>query len=384
MPSLNWSTALQRTIMKAHLPGSESSNPRRSKHPSGAIWKCLLALSISADLKCGADGQDDNTTRFIRIEDFGLSGVLFYSAPPRRASIPTDSAMEAEIDALIERNAVQVLYFPNLACTSFVIGQVMKSHLLSDPTVCPKPHITGSGFSLHSRAFETLGLALACGTLVPIRDLSGDLKPTPQCAERVTQDRRHATHAARLLLAVRYRNIMRSRASGSPSVPEETSPGKVAVDASRVDVEEHQYHDAPQTPPTHSPPTFRSNAAIPSLDCRNKLPSLHTRLLLANAPSKLHPSADPKDFVDSDHSFAEDEEYFDAPESPYCSLLPPRSIRSFDGGSKLHLLPALRNNRHANTLSTLAASVDPRDSEKKHGLGLGFELAEEKENNVFM
>ncbi|KAJ7747390.1 hypothetical protein B0H16DRAFT_1555813 [Mycena metata] len=380
MSSLDWSTALQRTIMKAHLPGSESSNPRRSKHPSGGIWKCLLALSISADLKCGQD--DTNTTRFLRIEDFGLSGVIFYSAPPRRDSIPTDSAMEAEIDALIERNAVQVLYFPNLACTSFVIGQVMKSHLLSDPTVCPKPHMTGSGFSLHSRALETLGHALACGNLVPIRDLAGDLKPTPQCAERVTQDRRHATPAARLLLAVRSRNITRSRACGSPSAHEETSPVKVTVDP-REDVEEHE-DDAPQASPTDSPPTFRSNAAISSFDSRNKLPSLHNRLLLANTPSRLHPSADPKDLFDPDRSFAEDEEYFDTLESPYCSPLPPRSIRSFDGGSKFHLLPTLRDNRPAKILSTPAASIDPPESDKKHSLGLGFELAEEKENNVFM
>ncbi|KAJ7188065.1 hypothetical protein C8R46DRAFT_8549 [Mycena filopes] len=376
MASLDWSTALQRTIMKAQLPALKP-NPRRSKHPAGDIWKFLLGLSISADLTAlGGEGEngEEQITRFIRIEDLGLSGVIFYSAPARRGPIPlNNSTMEAEIDALLARNGVQVLYFPNLACTSFVIGQVMKAHLLSDPTICPKSHITGSGFSLNSRAFETLGSALARGTLVPIRDLSGDLKPTPQCAERVAQDRRHATQAARLSLAVRYRNLMRSRASAAPFMTDELSPGQ---DTGREDAEEYDYQDAPQTPPTHSPSTFRSNAAIQTLDYRNRLSSLHTPRLHANTLSTLHPLMNPNDSFDPDGSFVEDEEYFDALESPYCSPLPPRPIRSFDGGSKLHLLPALRDNRHANTHSP-AASVD---SEYVKGL----DLEGEKENNVFI
>lgn len=199
----------------------------------------------------------------------------------------------------------------------------MKAHLLSDPSICPKPHHSGSGFYLNSRAFETLREALVRGSSVPIRDLSSRLKPTPQCADRVLKDRHHAKHAARLLLAVRYRNAIRNtpRASTPSSVPEITL-GKLSLDPvplRRVDVdsEGEEYHDALENLPPPSPPTLRSNAAIPTFDCANKLP----------------------------------------------------------------LLPVLRDHRHANTLSIIPTSVDQKNLEKKYMKVL--ELAGEKENDVF-
>ncbi|KAJ6594073.1 hypothetical protein B0H19DRAFT_1246783 [Mycena capillaripes] len=294
--SLEWRGALQRTIMLAQLPGQEL-NPRSSKYPSGDLWKCILGLSVVADLK-GTDNEDDtNTTRFVRIEHLGLSGVIFYSAPLRRVSILSNQTMDSEIDALLERNGVQVLYFPNMACTSFVIGQVMKAHLLADPAICPKPRLSGSGFSINSRAFETLGHALICGSSVPICDLSGQLKPTPQCAERVLKDRHRAKHAVRLLLAVRDRNAIRNtHRIGTPSsVPDKF--GKSSVRSRREDAEDstgEEYHDALDILRPPSPPALRSNAVILSFDGVNKLPLLpalrdHHR---ANPLSKT--SADPQ------------------------------------------------------------------------------------------
>jgi hypothetical protein len=41
-----------------------------------------------------------------------------------------------------------------------------------------------------------------------------------------------------------------------------------------VDSEGEEYHDALENLPPPSPPTLRSNAAIPTFDCANKLPVL--------------------------------------------------------------------------------------------------------------
>ncbi|KAJ7902070.1 hypothetical protein B0H14DRAFT_2669784 [Mycena olivaceomarginata] len=236
--TLNWTGALHRTIMLAQLPHC-LSNTRSSKYPSGDLWKCILGLSIIHDLEVATDDEKDtNTTRFIRLNHAGLSGVIFYPLPARRASIPDEHAIDSEVDALIEQNAVQILYFPNLACTSFVTGQVMKSHLLSDPTICPKPHPSGSGFSLDSHAFEALSHALAGGSAIPIRDLSSELKPTPDCAEVVLKERRIA---ARLQLVIRYRNSIRNtprdsirhalKASMPLAIPEEIKLDQMSLNA---------------------------------------------------------------------------------------------------------------------------------------------------------
>ncbi|KAJ6500146.1 hypothetical protein C8R47DRAFT_1110640 [Mycena vitilis] len=282
--SLHWPSALQRALMLPQLPGQES-NPRTSRHPSGDLWKCILGFSISADLEDIGDEDDTNATRFVRIEHFGLSGVIFHSASTtRRASIPDDETMNLEIDALLERNAVQVLYFPNMACTSFVTGQVMKSHLLSDPTLCPKPRLSSSGFSINPRAFETVGHALVGGSSTPIRDLSGQLKPTPQCADRVLQDRHRAQHAARLLLAIRYRHTIRNvpKISTPPIVSDESR--QVCMDPvpsapqDAEDSEDEEAHDALDT--TNSPlrSALRSNISTPSLDGAKKHPLLPNTL----------------------------------------------------------------------------------------------------------
>ncbi|KAF7361689.1 hypothetical protein MVEN_00512400 [Mycena venus] len=275
--TIDWPAALHRTIMLAQLQHSES-NPRSQKYPSGDLWKCLLTISILRDLNAATD-DDTNTTRFLRINHAGLSGALFYPTPTRRALIPDEQTIDLEVDALIKGNAVQILYFPNLACTSFVIGQVMKAHLLSDSTISPKPHLSGSGFSLNSHALEALGHALAGGSSIPIRDLSGELKPTPRCADRVLKDRRLA---ARQLLVARYRNAVRNgtrdpirlipRVIAPSSVPKEIKlDNMLSLDSRREDVNKEGPQDALDTPQS---PTLRSNAAIPRADKHPLLPVL--------------------------------------------------------------------------------------------------------------
>ncbi|KAJ7346854.1 hypothetical protein DFH08DRAFT_869572 [Mycena albidolilacea] len=295
--TLNWTGALHRTIMLAQLPHC-LSNTRSSKYPSGDLWKCILGLSIIHDLEVATDDEKDtNTTRFIRLNHAGLSGVIFYPLPARRASIPDEHAIDSEVDALIEQNAVQVLYFPNLACTSFVAsllfvfwfhssrprmqtGQIMKSHLLSDSTICPKPHPSGSGYSLDSRAFEALGHALAGGSAIPIRDLPSELKPTPNCAEVVLKERRIA---ARLQLVIRYRNSIRNtprdsirhapKASVPLAIPEDIKLDQMSLNARRdSDTKDEGPHNIPATP--QSPPTLRPNVAIPAADKPALLPAL--------------------------------------------------------------------------------------------------------------
>ncbi|KAJ6587084.1 hypothetical protein DFH09DRAFT_1142533 [Mycena vulgaris] len=288
--TLHWSAALQRILMRTELPGS-ASNPRTSRYPSGDIWKCILGASISADLESGTENADTEMKRFIRIDELGLSGVIFYCAPARRACIPQS---KDKTDALIERSAPRVVYFPNFACTSFVIGQVIKSHLLLDPTLSPKPHPSGLEFSLNSRAFETLGHTLTGGSLIPIRDLSRQLKPTLECPDRVIKDREHAE---RLLLAIRSGNTIQSTAGSTlppPSLPELSSEHNCSCPED-VEDEEEEYHDALDTLP-HSP-LSHANVPIPSLDAETKLfPSVPVlrHHALANILPKLPSAVDPK------------------------------------------------------------------------------------------
>ncbi|KAJ7268757.1 hypothetical protein B0H12DRAFT_1320573 [Mycena haematopus] len=258
---LDWPCALRRTIMLAQLPHLES-NPR-SKYPSGDLWKDILGLSIIRDLEAATDDEKGtNTTRFVTIDHAGLSGVIFYSAPTRRLSIPDHATVDSVVTALIERNAVQILSFP-VASTSFITGQIMKSHLLSDTTICPKAHLSGSGFSLNSRALEALCFALAGGSPIPIRDLSSELKPTPHCADRVLKDRRQA---ARLLLVMRYRNPIRNRNKDLPTAPRvstpSTVPEEIKLDELSLNSRNAQEKEALESPDAPESSTLHSNAAI--------------------------------------------------------------------------------------------------------------------------
>ncbi|KAJ7703024.1 hypothetical protein B0H17DRAFT_1194276 [Mycena rosella] len=260
-----WSATLRRIVMPAQLSGSDS-NPRTSKYPSGDIWKCILAASIAGDFDSGTE-EDTDAKRCIRIDLLGMSGVIFYRVPTRRACTSNNQSKDAE-DALIENSSPRVVYFPHFACTSFVTGQVIRAHLLQAPVLSPNPH--PFGFSLDSRALETLSRGS-----IPSRDLSVDLKVTPQCADRVLKDRRRAKQVARLLLATRYRlntirNILKVTAASSPSLLEDARRDKPSLaDSSCPEDEEEEYHDALETIP-HSP-LLHSNAPISNLDIETKL-----------------------------------------------------------------------------------------------------------------
>lgn len=88
----------------------------------------------------------------------------------------------------------------------------MKAHLLSNAAICPKPHVSGSGFSLSSCALEALTRVLASDSAVPIRDLFSELKPTPQCADRVLKDRRDA--GRQLLVETSFETFPRPPSQG--------------------------------------------------------------------------------------------------------------------------------------------------------------------------
>ncbi|KAJ6499066.1 hypothetical protein C8R45DRAFT_980957 [Mycena sanguinolenta] len=205
--TLDWVRALHRTIMLAQLPHSES-HTCSTKYPPSDLWKGAL----TRDLELAAT-DDENETRFVAIDQPGSNGAIFYSIPARRPFMSVDERIDSdsEVDVLIERNAVQVLLFP-VAATSFITGQVMKAHLLSDPTICPKPRSSCSGFSLNSHALDALSRALQNGssTVTPIQEhiVSEQLEPTPECAERVQHDRRDA---ARRLLVMRYQEALRDK-----------------------------------------------------------------------------------------------------------------------------------------------------------------------------
>ncbi|KAF8210533.1 hypothetical protein K438DRAFT_1959781 [Mycena galopus ATCC 62051] len=274
--TLDWATAL-RTILLAQ---NVQSNLRSWKYPSGHT------LSIIRDLETGSE---NHTTRFINIDHAGLSGVIFYPIPARRPSVPDEHAIDSEVE-----NAIEILYFP-MASTSFVTGQVMKAHLLSDAAICPKPHVSGSGFSLNSRALEALARALAGDSAVPIRDLFGELKPTPQCADRVLKDRRDA---ARQLLVMRYRNFIRNiprdplrkaRVPTASTLIEEIKLAKLFLNS--CDAKKIEVHESPAVP--QYPLTLRSNAAIPTAANHTLPPALRSHRH-ANTLSAVVASIDPQ------------------------------------------------------------------------------------------
>ncbi|KAF7376345.1 hypothetical protein MSAN_00050000 [Mycena sanguinolenta] len=291
--TLDWVRALHRTIMLAQIPHSEPNTPS-SKYPSSDLWKGTLGLSITRDLEAARDDDEDDTnmTRFITIDHPGSSGAIFYSVPARRPSMLVDETIDSdsEVDALIERNAVQVLLFP-VAATSFITGQVMKAHLLSDPTICPKSRPSGSGFSLNLHALEALSRALQNGSSIPIRDLLNELKPTSHCADRVFQDRRDA---ARMLLVKRYRDALRNkdqealriaaRLATRHSTPEEAKLDRLSLDS--CGAQAHESLDGSQ-----SSPTLRSNVAI-AIATKNTVPLALPTRRHANTLSTVKSSVD--------------------------------------------------------------------------------------------
>ncbi|KAK7005749.1 hypothetical protein R3P38DRAFT_3282904 [Favolaschia claudopus] len=191
--SPDWNSALRRTMISPQLPHLDSTTPY-SKSPSLELWNGILGQSILKDLEFATEDEDVTTTmRFIRISHSELNGVILYPAPARRAAVPDKATIEAEVADLVEANVVQILPLPEDVGTSFLTGQVIKAHLLSDPSIRPKLHRSGSGFSVNLHAFDTLALSLARIGTVPVRDLSSELKPTPNCAPRFGTDRRHST-----------------------------------------------------------------------------------------------------------------------------------------------------------------------------------------------
>ncbi|KIM38277.1 hypothetical protein M413DRAFT_30389 [Hebeloma cylindrosporum] len=159
MPSENlssrtgsWSYKLY-DILRPSRTQSFAPAPSGSRHLPGDIWRHAFSVSVYADLEAFAeDSYPISWRRFVRLEHFGLSGVIFYEIRRERSddsrhltlktvfgdlNDPADLGMD--LDKLLDMVQVKVIYFPAYACTSFVIGQVMTAFLLDKEELQPYP-----------------------------------------------------------------------------------------------------------------------------------------------------------------------------------------------------------------------------------------------------
>lgn len=117
------------------------------RHPPGDIWRHAFSVSVYVDLETFAeDSYPISWRRFVRLEHFGLSGVIFYEIRRGQSNgeyqendsreeltlksvfgdlnDPSDLGME--LDQLLDIVQVKVIYFPAYACTSFVVSLIFR------------------------------------------------------------------------------------------------------------------------------------------------------------------------------------------------------------------------------------------------------------------
>ena len=148
MPSKNlssragsWSYKLYNTLQPSR---TRSPAPSLSvfRHLPGDIWRHAFSVSVYVDLEAfSEDSYPSSWRRFVRLEHFGLSGIIFYEIRrghpngeyPENGSQeltfksvfgdlndPSDLGME--LDQLLDIVHAKVIYFPAYACTSFVVS----------------------------------------------------------------------------------------------------------------------------------------------------------------------------------------------------------------------------------------------------------------------
>ncbi|KAF9445751.1 hypothetical protein P691DRAFT_777352 [Macrolepiota fuliginosa MF-IS2] len=126
-------------------------------HPPGQIWKHIFSNCVYSDLAgtIPTMARWNENRRFVRIEQFGLSGVVLYQIPVTHSvdghaqpSITLERVFGSEerdfedgmtITQLLDHTNARIVYFPVYACTSFTIGQVMHAFLTNVPQARPYP-----------------------------------------------------------------------------------------------------------------------------------------------------------------------------------------------------------------------------------------------------
>ncbi|KDR86129.1 hypothetical protein GALMADRAFT_132717 [Galerina marginata CBS 339.88] len=226
----SWTSKLYKTIRPAPHPlmVEFSNSLSRFRHSPGQIWRHALSSSVYRDLKespggFGAgvvssserrSGESKSRSssrgppiaavraytwrRFVRVEHFGLSGLLFYEIglPSTRLGVvesmergdddieklltlesvfgdpndPADPGMD--VDDLLDAVHAKLVYFPAYACTSFLMGQAVLASFRDRPMLQPWPD--REGFSVLSPEISDDVFSTSCPgpvSLVPAKAL---------------------------------------------------------------------------------------------------------------------------------------------------------------------------------------------------------------------
>jgi len=137
----SWSYKLY-DILRPSRTRSPAPTLSGSRHLPGDIWRHAFSVSVYVDLEAfSEDSYPISWRRFVRLEHFGLSGVIFYEIHRGHSNgeyegndsrgltlksvfgdlnDPSDVGMN--LDQLLDTVQVKVIYFPAYACTSFVVS----------------------------------------------------------------------------------------------------------------------------------------------------------------------------------------------------------------------------------------------------------------------
>jgi hypothetical protein len=135
--SPEWPSILHRIVTVPHQISDPVLNPPTSKSPGNA-WKRVLAADISAHAESCID-NDTETNHFLKLDHFGLSGVIFYRSPAKGETLEEGQMDDAvsvvasgtsthfptetdELERILGQTAARLVYLPNHACTSFVVS----------------------------------------------------------------------------------------------------------------------------------------------------------------------------------------------------------------------------------------------------------------------
>lgn len=139
-PTLPWSYHLSQILRPASsitLFNHHTSTVSPSSHPTGEIWKHIFSVCVYSDLAGTSPTTWRKNRRFVRIERFGLSGVVLYQIPITREkdkrirpTFTLDEVFGSEeydyqdgmsITQLLDSTNAKMVYFPAYACTSFTV-----------------------------------------------------------------------------------------------------------------------------------------------------------------------------------------------------------------------------------------------------------------------
>ncbi|KAF8890201.1 hypothetical protein BD779DRAFT_1469516 [Infundibulicybe gibba] len=193
-----WTTALN-SLLRPAINSSSAENAPGFVYPPGDIWREYLLFSIVQDLGWGREHRKiQRGRRFLKLERFGLSGLLFYEIPVCEDSTCDHTTCKAltlelvnqnphmDVDSIFSVVNARLVYFPSYACTSFVIGHVMNALLHDQPGLRPVP--AHAGFSVNTHSFDperhlfTDTSTDGSYRAKPVMNLSGYLRPTAKHA----------------------------------------------------------------------------------------------------------------------------------------------------------------------------------------------------------